>query len=109
MIIKKRIIPDRLICNSTLYSIKLNNPTYIIDEYTIFLDKNKNIEKIKLLKGMHPNCNPKNNEFCIPDFIKKINKIDDETLKIIENMFKTFNFDSAFYQPWNDFEMKSEE
>jgi hypothetical protein len=107
--IRKRIIPDKLICNSIFYLISLTNFSYIINEFIIYTDENKRIEKIIITKGNHPNCDPENKEFCIPDFIKKIDKINNETLQIIENMFKIFNFDSAFYQPWEDFTMKREE
>ena len=105
MIIKKRIVPDKLMSCSTLYYITITNPKFIINEYEICVGNNKKIEKIKLLEGKHPNCDPQTNEFCIPDFIKKL-EIDDKVLEIIENMFKIFNFESSFYQPWADFEIK---
>jgi len=103
-VIEKTIVPNKLICNSILYNITILNSNYIINEFTIYTNEMKKIEKIIINKGNHPNCDPKTKEFCFPDFIKD-NVVNDETIQIIENMFKIFNFDSAFYQPWQDFKI----
>ena len=104
-IIEKRIIPNKLICNKSLYEITLNSDKYVIKKIVVFINRDNKIEKLFILDGIHPNCNPKTKEFCIPNSIKQI-QFDKNSLEIIENTIKIFNFDSAFFQPWNDFNIK---
>lgn len=104
-IIEKRIVPNKLICNNSLYDISLNSDKYIIEKIVIFTNKSNKIEKVFIMDGIHPNCDPKSRELCIPDSIKEM-KFNENTIEIIENTIKIFNFDSAFFQPWNDFNIK---
>lgn len=103
---RTRLIPNKLICNQDFYTISLVDEEYIIDEFVIYV-RNEKIERIVILKGKHPNCNPVNKEFCIPDEIKNM-KFNKEALRLIENMFLTFNFNSAYFQPWAVFKIEKE-
>jgi len=103
----KTVIPDKLICNSILRKIRIIDPEYYIENFIIYF-KNKKIDKIVISKGKHPNCDPKTRIFCIPEFFNNF-ELDDKSLDIIINMFKIFNFDSAFYQPWKSFEYDDQE
>lgn len=104
---KKEIIPNKLICNNSLYDITLNSDKYIIKRIVIVTNENNKISRIMILDGdgIHPNCDPESKEFCLPDSIKGM-EFNDNTLEVIENTIKIFNFDSAFFQPWNDFNIK---
>jgi hypothetical protein len=101
------IVPNKLICNNSLYNISLNSDKYFIKRVIILINENNIISKIMILDGdgIHPNCDPETKEFCLPDSIKCM-ELNDNTLEIIENTIKIFNFDSAFFQPWNDFNIK---
>lgn len=103
--IQTLIYPERLICNKKSYDIQINNNKFIIKEYEIITNNEGTIKDIRILDGLHPNCNPSNNYFCLPSFIKKL-KVTEETIFIIENMFKVFNFNSAFYLPWESIEYR---
>lgn len=94
---KETISPDKLIYDSNFYNIEITDFNYIINGFHIYTKKNK-IQNIKL-NCSHPNCNPKTKEFCIPDFIKDL-EVTKESIQIIINMLKLFNFDNSYYQPW---------
>jgi len=96
------IIPDKLICNSTLRKIRIIDPEFYIKNFIVYTKNNK-IDKIIISKGKHPNCDPKTKIFCIPLFLNTL-ELDNSSLDIIINMFKIFNFDSAFFQSWESFE-----
>ena len=99
------IFPDKLICNSNFKNIIVTKSEYNIKEFCVYTDSEREdkIKEIYIFKGKHPNCDPKNKMFCIPDFLKNqiLNK---ESMELILNMIKTFNINSAFFQPWADFE-----
>jgi len=97
---KETILPDKLIYDSNLYKIEITDPDYIINGFQVYTEKNK-IQKIKL-NCYHPNCNPKSKEFCIPDCVKNL-ELNKESIHLITNMLKLFNFDSSYYQPWISF------
>lgn len=107
IIINKKIVPCKLICNKKFYKIDVTNSIYNIEEFIINVNEDDKIENIIITKGKHPNCDSVSKEFCIPEYLKDF-KLNTEVLKIIENMIKVFNFDSAYYQPWNDFVIKEE-
>lgn len=102
-IFKQTIIPNKLICNSNLYNIKITDSKYIIEEFCVFTNENKKIEDIGIIKGLHPNCDLQTNLFCIPKYLKNY-ELNEKSIKIIFNILEIFNFDSAFFQPWNGFE-----
>jgi len=100
----KEVIPNKLICKNNLYNIKLTNPEFIIKKFCVFLnDETEKIEDVGIIEGKHPNCDLKTKLFCIPEYLKNY-KLDDNSFKIIINILEIFNFDSAFYQPWDSFE-----
>jgi hypothetical protein len=103
----QKIIPNRLICNNSFYNIKVINSKFIINEFCIHIDKNNKISSITITDGIHPNCNLKNKVVCIPDYLKNL-ELNKDTMKIIINILEIFNFDSAFFQPWDSFEYLEE-
>lgn len=102
-VFNQTIIPNKLICNSNLYSIKIIDPEFIIEEFCVFIDEDNKIENIGIIKGLHPNCDLQTKFFCIPDYLKEY-ELNQETIKIIINIIEVFNFDSSFFQPWDCFE-----
>ena len=99
----KNIFPDKLICDLILYEITIIDNRFIIRDYDIYTTKDNKIEKIVITKGLHPNCSKKSGSFCIPDFLKTF-ELNKDTIKIINEMFKIYNFESAYYLPWEAFE-----
>lgn len=104
---QEKVIPTKLIVNSNFYFIKLTNYSFIIDSFDIYTKDDK-IDKIIITEGNHPNCNPDDKTFCIPDYLKQL-LLTDDNIKIIKNMLKIFNFDSAHYLPWTAFDYVKEE
>lgn len=100
---KSNIIPKIYMYNRDSYEITKIKDDYIIKEFKIYTDKNKNIKKVVITNGKHINCNPLNGEFCIPDYIKNI-KLNKKNLSLLEMIFSVFNHNSSYYIPWNDFE-----
>ena len=97
------IVPNRVIVNSEFYKIDIIDPELIIKQVDIYtFNKTKKINKIFIKQGIHPNANPHTGEFCIPDYIKKM-EVNGDSLKIIENMITLFNFRSSYFQPWSGF------
>ena len=120
-----KIIPERLILQNSLWKIFTIKEKYIIKEYRIILDNKNKLDKVFLINSKHPNCNPRTNEFCIPNGIKnnpihfkeicsnlitnEIRNFDcnyikkgepiqfEELCNILEKMFKTFNLDSCYF------------
>lgn len=102
-IFSQKIIPNKLICNSSLYPIKITDDKFIINKFCVFINEDNKIENIGIMEGLHPNCDLKSKLFCIPEFLKEF-ELNEKSLKIIINMFEIFNFDSSFFQPWDCFE-----
>ena len=105
--VKKKIIPEKLITNKEFYKIKITDNTYIVEEFIVHIDnKTKKIEKIRITKGRHPNCDPKTKDFCIPEFLKE-KEFNSESLDIIINVIKLFYFDSSYEKPWYSFQINN--
>ena len=98
--VEKIIIPTKAIYKKRVKEIKKVDSSFVVKGYNIHL-KNKKIDKVTI-DSKHPNCNPENNELCIPDFVKNIN-LDKTVIIVIENLLQTFNLDSCYYIPWMHF------
>ncbi len=98
--VKTTIVPSRLIYQGQTKRIRRVNRNFVINSYEIYL-AGRIILKVKI-DASHPNCDPDTNEFCISDNLKH-KVIDQKILPTLENMFKTFNLDNCYYQPWEDF------
>jgi hypothetical protein len=94
------IIPNRLIYKGEIRKIRSVDKKYIINSYEVYMG-GEIILKVKI-NALHPNCDPDTNEFCISDSLR-FKVIDQKVLPTLENMFRTFNFDNCYYQPWGDF------
>jgi hypothetical protein len=80
---------------------KLSEITYLDDKYDIdgfiVITKENKIQKI-LLAGIHPNCNPENNEYCLNKSI--INKkLNEKNLSILIRSIGTYHFDDCYFKP----------
>ena len=106
--IKKReilefIVPRKLIFQNKMFEILKINSDYHIRGYTIKTCDDF-IEEV-IISGKHPNANPRTDEFCIPNFLRKY-KITEESLKMINNILYCFNLDDCYFTPWNDITYK---
>jgi hypothetical protein len=102
-IIIQTIIPNKLICNSNLYSIKIIDPKFIIKKFFVAVNEDNKIENVGIMDGLHPNCDLKTKLLCIPEYLKEY-ELNENSIKIIFNILEVFNFDSSFFQPWDCFE-----
>lgn len=100
-IIKKEIIPNKIIFKNKIFFIKELNKKYIIKNTTIHTSQDDCILEIYLYDCKHPNCNPDNNLFCIPIDLLNI-KLNKFNWKLIENTLKTYNLNSCYFTPWKD-------
>lgn len=105
IVISTTLIPSRLIYRKEIYSITHIKNEYIIKTYKVFEVDGK-VNRI-YLESKHPNCDPKTNEFCLPEELKnqKLKKVK----KSIEYFLTTFNLDDCYFVPWEDFKYKSKE
>jgi len=96
IIIKKEIIPKIMYYQNKMYDIIFTDPSLIIKEYKIILNKLK-IESLKLFNS-HPNCNPNTNEFCLPNSVigKEFVYIKD----MINYLLSVYNLESCYFNPW---------
>ena len=90
------IIPDKIMENRKLSEITYLDDKYDIDGFIVITKENK-IQKI-LLAGVHPNCNPENNEYCLNKSI--INKkLNEKNLSILIRSIGTYHFDDCYFKP----------
>jgi hypothetical protein len=105
---QKKIYPNKLICNETMYDVYVVDKRYIISEFDVILDKDKKIDKVIITKGKHPNCDPQTGEFCIPEYLREL-QFTQKSFTMIKEMFKIFNFESAYYLPWSAIEYSNQQ
>lgn len=102
----KTIIPNKVINYDECKIITRVHSDYIIKEFEVYTNnETKKIEKIIITKGNHPNCDPKTKIHCIPELLKTL-ELNKFSLNLIIKMFKVFDFNSAYYKPWDLFECK---
>jgi len=101
--VKTKLIPNRLIFKKGVKTITDVHPKFIVNEYIIEYGEGNLLSRVLLVDAHHPNCNPKTKEFCLPDNLK-CKESDPSLIPIIESLIRTFNFESSYYQPWNEFE-----
>ena len=102
-VIKKIIIPSRLIYEKQLYKITKISKKYVIREYMI-TEINGRFDSL-FVTTPHPNVNPKTNMFCIPSFIDD-SFIDENFKKLLESLMSTFNVDNCYFTPIGDIEYR---
>jgi len=103
LFINKRIIPNRIIYQKSLYVILDLPEDHIINGYLIITNHQK-IKKI-ILNGYHPNCDPDNHIYCLSDKYLNVEPTD-SVLNIIENNLRTFYFDECYYTLWKSIKYK---
>jgi len=92
------IIPNLMIYKNEFYDIKTIDEELVINGYKLVIRKNK-LKKV-FLNNSHPNCNPINNEFCLPDnLIGK--ELSNDLVEMIEYLIKIYNIDSCYFSPWD--------
>lgn len=99
-------VPYRLIFNNEIYQITNIHKKYVIKDLTI-KTVNRKIEAIEL-ESPHPNSNPRNGEFCIPDHLRNF-EVNEKSIKMIELMICCFNLDDCYFTPWDEIEYKKQE
>jgi hypothetical protein len=95
------IKPKILKYNKRTYFINnILNDKYIIKKCQLTYKNNKLIE-IKILKGIHPNCSPDTNIFCICPLIGTLyDKI--WTLPTLKGILGVHNLESCYFHTWGE-------
>ena len=96
------IKPAKLIYKNQIYNITKANWKYSIYNYTIEVEETGYLSKVKIT-ACHPNCNPRNGEFCIPDQVKNVPFNISTVIPVVNNFLQIFNLDDAYFQPWDEF------
>ena len=104
--INKKIIPNRILYNSEIWNITSVDEKFVIYSYILELDEEGYIRNL-ILESKHPNCEPINNRFCLPNYIYQL-KFNDQTRKLIENLLSTFNVNNAYFSPWKYIKYKKQ-
>lgn len=101
--INKFIVPCKMVFKNQIYKLTKVDLKFIIKGYNIKIINNK-IDSITLMSP-HPNANPRNGEFCIPNKLRKIEITEDNKnsiLKMVEMIISTFNLDDCYFTPWTE-------
>ena len=99
--VNKILVPKYMIYKSELHLITNLDRKYVSKGYIVELADGKIFNVI--LKGIHPNSNPDNNDFCIPESLYD-KEFTDDLKSQIENMIRTFNVDDCYFTPWGGIE-----
>src|SRR4030042_6750232 len=100
MIIKKKvkIIPDKIIYEGSIHEITKLDKSLWINGFEIYLDENRNIEKV-VIDGEHPNADPDTNVLCLTNEI--IGKTFEEVgFPMIFSLISTYNLTHCYFRPW---------
>lgn len=92
------IIPSRLIYQNKMYSIISIDNNYVINKYTIYLNKNK-IDHISI-DADHVNSDPRTDIFCLPNEFYK-HSISEKLIENVELLVATYNLENCYFFPWN--------
>ena len=93
-----KIIPDKLIYDGEIFEITKLHKSLWINGFEIYLDENRNIEKI-IIDGKHPNVNPDTNTLCLTNEI--VGKVfEDVGFPMIYSLVSTYNLTYCYFRPW---------
>ncbi|MCK5610872.1 hypothetical protein KAR91_53860 [Candidatus Pacearchaeota archaeon] len=98
--VKKRIAPIRIIFQDRLRDLTYVHPKFLCDEFDIHLTEGRRLSRVRL-KHLHPNCDPKTRELCLPHSLED-KKADKSLIGHLTVILETFNLDDCYYQPWKD-------
>jgi len=98
-LVRKVIVPDKLIYRSEIFRIIDIHPKFIIKSFVI---KTVN-DKIDLIKvaSPHPNVNPTNKNLCISHSMRTLS-LTPNAIIMIETILSCFNLDDCYFTPWNE-------
>jgi len=92
----QKIIPELVMKNQKVYNITYLNKILHLDGLEISIE-NEKVINIRLF-GIHPNCDPDTDNYCLPDFKKGV-KFSDKYLNLIYKNVKTYYLDSCYFNP----------
>lgn len=96
---KSPIVPDIMIFKDKIFDITSVDPEFVISKYELMIDNNI-LKGLKLVNSRHPNCNPENGMFCLPEGMKD-NVFTTEMYERLKYAMKTFNLDNCYFMPWD--------
>lgn len=99
-IVRKIIVPSRIIYKRKLFKITYIKQKYVIRKYCIKTIRDKFISLY--LDSLHPNADS-SGEFCVPYKITNIT-FKNNLKNILESMIYTFNLDDCYFKPWGEIE-----
>ena len=98
-LVRKVIVPDKLIYRSEIFRIIDIHPKFIVKNFVV---KTVN-DKIDIIKvsNPHPNVNPTNKNLCIPHSMRTL-PLTANTIVMIETILSCFNLDDCYFTPWDE-------
>lgn len=91
-----KIIPNRVIKDKNVYEITHLDSMFHLGGFEVSTENDKVIN-IRLF-GIHPNCDPDTDNFCLPDFKKGIDFTTDY-LNLLKTNIQTYYLDNCFFNP----------
>jgi len=98
-LVRKVIVPDKLIYRSEIFKIIDIHPKFIVKSFVVKTVNDK-IDIIKVVSP-HPNVNPTNKNLCIPHSMRTL-PLTANTIVMIEAILSCFNLDDCYFTPWDE-------
>jgi len=97
--LEKEIVPSFIKYDKKMYKIlSLKEPNLVIKKYKVILNEDK-LESLVLIDSKHPNCDPKNNKFCLPSSL--INENFNEVKEFLEkHILPIYWADDCYFCVW---------
>lgn len=91
-----RIIPNRVIKDRNIHDISYLDKMFYLDGFEVSTENDK-VMNVRVF-GIHPNCDPDTDNFCLPDF-KKGTYFNSDYLNLIKTNIETYYLDNCFFNP----------
>jgi len=96
---KSPLVPDTIIHKDKVFNITSVDPEFIINKYELIFNDNI-LKGVRLVNSRHPNCDPENGMFCLPEGIKD-SIFTKEMYERLKYIMRTFNLDNCYFMPWD--------
>lgn len=99
-------VPYKMIYKNSIYKITNLDRKFVIRDIIVKTVDNK-IDMV-FINSPHPNANPNDGEFCIPNYLRE-HELNKKSLETIRLILCCFNLDDCYFTPWNEIEYEKQE
>jgi hypothetical protein len=89
------IYPSKVRIYGKLYSVEPRSEEVKIKKITLYLDRANRLTKVVVDTKVHPNCDPRTKEFCLPEEVKKL-EYNETLVKLVGSLLSVWNLDNCF-------------